>query len=138
MKKKRNKKALQKKKNDVYSVYWKKKALIFWGKIVRERDGRCLCCGVSTFLNAHHLLPKEYYPLYMFDLDNGFTLCSKHHKWGKPSAHRCGIWFSCFLMKGFPKIFVLTKQRVYNYGKLENKVNYKEKYEELLEIYERK
>ena len=135
--KRRTRKSLEKIRKDPYSTYWKKKALILWGKIVRERDGKCLYCNVTKGLNAHHLLCKERYPMYMFDLDNGFTLCIKHHKRGNPSAHTHGIWFSKFLRDKFKKILALAEKRVYNYGKLENKIDYKKEYDRLLKIHEK-
>jgi len=134
--KRKTKKQLEKIKADPYSVYWKKKALIFWGKVIRKRDGKCLYCGSKKGLNAHHLLPKESYPLYMFALDNGFTLCTKNHKWGNPSAHKHGIWFSKFLKEKYPKILALAEKRVNNYGKLDYKINYKQEFYKLQKIYD--
>jgi len=137
-KKRRTKKQLDKVKGDPYSTYWKKKALILWGKVIRERDGECLYCGTKEGLNAHHLLPKERYPLYMFALDNGFTLCTKHHKYGNPSAHKHGIWFSKFLREKFKKILVLAEGRVYNYGRLEKKIDYLSEYKRLQKLCNKK
>tara|TARA_Y100000310_G_scaffold326710_1_gene391990 strand:- start:130 stop:564 length:435 start_codon:yes stop_codon:yes gene_type:complete len=136
MAKRRTKKQLDKIKSDPYSVYWKKKALILWGKIIRKRDDKCLYCGTKKGLNAHHLLPKERYPLYMFELSNGFTLCTKNHKYGNPSAHKHGLWFSKFLREKYPKILAWAESRVYNYGKLEKKINYKKEHDRLEKLYD--
>ena len=134
MRKRKTKKALQKIRNDPYSTYWKKKALIVWGKIVRERDGKCLYCGSKLRLNAHHLLCKERYPKYMFDLNNGFTMCSKHHRRGNPSAHTHGIWFSKFLRKRYSKVLAWAEKRVDHFGRID-KIDYKQEYNRLSEIY---
>jgi hypothetical protein len=46
-----------------------------WGRSVRERDGRCLRCGIRVALTAHHIIRKEVYPLLAYELWNGVTLC---------------------------------------------------------------
>jgi hypothetical protein len=50
-------------------------------------------------LNAHHILPRQGYPEFMFDANNGASLCPKHHKFGKYSAHKNPVWFAEFLRK---------------------------------------
>lgn len=82
----------------------KKKSLLDWSKKVRDRDQKCVVCGRTDHLNAHHILPKENYKEFMFELINGVTLCPIHHKFGKYSAHKNPIWFSEFL-----KIFNLEQ-----------------------------
>jgi 5-methylcytosine-specific restriction endonuclease McrA len=52
-----------------------------WRKSVYRRDGfRCVICGESHILEAHHILPKRTNPELVFSIDNGITLCKKHHK----------------------------------------------------------
>ena len=133
----RVKKTLQKVKDDVHSSYWKNKALVVWGKIVRKRDKKCVYCHEVFRLNAHHILPKERYQKYMFAVDNGITLCCNHHKYGSPSAHICTIWFFKFLKENYKKVFDLAYERCYNYGRPEKKYNFKLEYERLLEIFEK-
>lgn len=76
----------------------KSKKLSEWSHSVRERDGKkCVVCGREDFLNAHHILPKENYKEFMYEIVNGVTLCPSHHKFNKYSAHKNQIWFSKFL-----------------------------------------
>lgn len=75
----------------------KRKGLIEWSRKVRDRDEKCVVCGGILHLNAHHILPKENYKEFMFEVLNGITLCPTHHKFGKYSAHKNSVWFACFL-----------------------------------------
>jgi 5-methylcytosine-specific restriction endonuclease McrA len=51
-----------------------------WEKSVKIRDGKkCMLCGDTKRLAAHHILPKRDYPDRIFDINNGITLCHKHH-----------------------------------------------------------
>lgn len=53
-----------------------------WRKQVLERDNN-LCqynnCGVKTNI-AHHIKPAKEYPELRIVLENGMTICDKHHK----------------------------------------------------------
>lgn len=69
-----------------------------WKVIVKERDGKCMDCGSTENLNAHHMIPIikiiEDYKInniyealecdFLWDLNNGRTLCEnchiEHHK----------------------------------------------------------
>lgn len=51
-----------------------------WSAAVKARDGKCMCCGATTALVAHHVKPKSQYPELKFDLNNGQTLCVDCHK----------------------------------------------------------
>lgn len=75
----------------------KRKQLLEWSRQVRERDEKCIVCGRTDHLNAHHILPKETYKEFMFEPINGACLCPTHHKFGKYSAHKNPIWFAEFL-----------------------------------------
>jgi hypothetical protein len=75
----------------------KRKNLSEWSKQVRERDGECIVCKSKNHLNAHHILAKETYEEFMFENQNGVSLCPIHHKFGKYSAHKNPIWFVKFL-----------------------------------------
>ena len=55
-----------------------------WSKAVKERDNyTCLRCSKKATgynINAHHVIPKEYYLESAFDIDNGVTLCAPCHR----------------------------------------------------------
>jgi 5-methylcytosine-specific restriction endonuclease McrA len=65
-----------------------------WRSKVYKRDNfRCLECGVSRNLEAHHIIPWAASEVLRFEVSNGITLCKKHHDqmWGNESAYaaRC-------------------------------------------------
>lgn len=67
-------------------------------KSIRERDNnQCAMCGKTGLLHVHHILPKERYKELRFDKMNLITLCPSHHRFGKYSAHKNGLFFSEFL-----------------------------------------
>ncbi len=53
-----------------------------WRKSVYKRDNyKCDICGITpNKLNAHHLNSWKYNKELRFDVNNGITLCVKHHK----------------------------------------------------------
>ncbi len=71
-----------------------------WKKRVKERDDyNCLVCRKKVEgknCHAHHILPKQFKKL-RWDIDNGITLCFRHHKVGKYSAHLNALWFAFWL-----------------------------------------
>jgi hypothetical protein len=53
---------------------------LLWQKEVFKRDKyKCVICGSNKNLNAHHLDSFAKYPDLRYVLDNGVTLCEKHH-----------------------------------------------------------
>ena len=62
-------------------------------------DNKCARCGKADgWLNAHHLIPKEFTD-YRWDTGNGMVLCVHHHTLGKLSAHKNAVWFVMWLNK---------------------------------------
>jgi hypothetical protein len=52
-----------------------------WRKSVLERDHRtCRDCGSTENINAHHIKSLIEYPEFVFEIDNGLTLCEDCHK----------------------------------------------------------
>lgn len=53
-----------------------------WRLDVYRRDKfRCRWpnCSCKKHINAHHILNWAEYPLLRFEVDNGITLCKRHH-----------------------------------------------------------
>lgn len=51
-----------------------------WSKAVRARDGhKCVECGATGRLHAHHIKPWKDYPKLRHELSNGITLCPPCH-----------------------------------------------------------
>lgn len=89
-----------------------------WSILVRKRDGnKCVICGESKIVHAHHLIPREIHD-YRFQVDNGISLCPRHHKYATDiSAHRNSIAFYLWLQENRPDQFNLTIQNVKEMGK---------------------
>lgn len=52
-----------------------------WSEKVKERDGwKCVSCGSTEGLQAHHIKPSFLYPEHRSDIDNGITLCKGCHQ----------------------------------------------------------
>lgn len=64
-----------------------------WADTIKLRDKYCVICKSKERMNAHHLFPKELKEL-RWDLDNGITLCPKHHRFSfELSAHQNPLAF---------------------------------------------
>jgi len=74
-----------------------------WSRLIRTRDGwACVICGNPYKPNAHHLLPRELKE-FKYDLDNGITLCTKHHKFCRYlSAHNNPLSFFMWIRRYRP------------------------------------
>jgi hypothetical protein len=64
-----------------------------WKRAVWKRDNyKCVKCGSTDKLCAHHIKSWDDYPELRFDIGNGLTLCcschSKHHDHGFKSVWR--------------------------------------------------
>ena len=55
-----------------------------WATMVKERDQKCVNCGSTHELHAHHIKPYKLHPELKYDIANGITYCAichrKHHK----------------------------------------------------------
>lgn len=84
-----------------------------WSQFVRERDSECLYCGhyeewenakgeMKNDLQAHHVIRRGISAT-RYDLDNGVSLCSKHHTFNNDfSAHRTEEKFRNWFKKTYP------------------------------------
>lgn len=96
------------------------KAMKEWRLLVKKINGdKCVICGSSIRVNCHHIIPKEFHET-RYEGVNGITLCPKHHKFGKFSAHKNGLWFIDWLLGNQPNRYeYLTtqiKQLINKYG----------------------
>jgi len=54
---------------------------ITWSDKVKQRDEhKCVICGRTDCLQAHHIKPAFLYPECRYDVDNGITLCKSCHQ----------------------------------------------------------
>ena len=75
-------------------------------KLWKEKVGvlnqhRCAVCGCmnegKSYVNAHHIIGYVQSRRLRYDPLNGVLLCPSHHKFGRLSAHKNGIWFAEWL-----------------------------------------
>lgn len=131
---KKDKRALHKRKADVTSSYWLKKADALWSEYIR-RGGVCEICSTTENLNAHHLIPWEnketrHNPV------NGICLCPSCHKWNTLlSAHQGVIAFANWLRKNKPDQHHWVIYKSETIAK-DAERDYKAAYETLYKLYE--
>ena len=87
-----------------------------WSRLIRTRDNwACVICGNPLKPNAHHLIPREI-KQFKFDLDNGITLCVKHHKFCRHlSAHNNPLSFFMWLKKYRPFLIEVMENKYREY-----------------------
>lgn len=55
--------------------------LRLWSRCIKTRDlYRCVCCGSTQAIQAHHIVRKVLYPWGAFDTGNGVSLCHECHR----------------------------------------------------------
>lgn len=97
------KSALQKKKDNPRSKYWRNKADELWGLVIHEIYKTCAVGkDCSGRVEAHHLISRSNGAT-RHSIENGIGLCSKHHKFcSNLSAHKAPLAFSEWLMEHDP------------------------------------
>lgn len=84
----------------------RRRLMRLWTARVAEDWGhRCAVCGSDKLPNAHHMENRNTCRALRYDPMNGILLCPSHHKFGKDSAHKGGIWFADWLMRNAPGRF---------------------------------
>jgi hypothetical protein len=78
---------------------------LWTAKVADEWGHKCAVCGSENLPNAHHLENRNTCRALRYDPMNGILLCPSHHKWGRDSAHKGGIWFADWLLKNHPDRF---------------------------------
>lgn len=59
---------------------------------VLERDGhKCIKCGATEKLHVHHIIPWNQDESKRFVVENGLTLCSKHHYLEEDVLNKLGV-----------------------------------------------
>lgn len=54
--------------------------LMSWSNTVKKLYGKkCVVCGSTDKLHAHHILHKAKYPELSLNVNNGIPLCKQHH-----------------------------------------------------------
>lgn len=73
-----------------------------WSALVRLRDGRCLFCGHTKNLAAHHFIRRAVKSTRLL-VDNGITLCPSCHTFSsKFSAHKTPEAFRRWFIREYP------------------------------------
>ncbi len=72
-----------------------------WSLIIRERDQKCLVCGRTGSLNAHHVIGRANKAV-RFCLENGVSLCAYCHVFNSEfSAHKTPEAFKRWFQKNY-------------------------------------
>lgn len=84
-----------------------------WANAIKTRDGwACVICGSIYSPNAHHIIPREIIT-YRHDLNNGITLCRKHHKFCRNiSAHNNPLAFFLWLERYKTNLFFIARGHI--------------------------
>lgn len=87
-----------------------------WAIAVKSRfNNGCAICNRKDYLNAHHIIPREFKDT-KWDVKNGIALCPLHHKLGRYSFHKNGLWAMNFLKTNFPEIHAYLEEKVLTMG----------------------
>jgi hypothetical protein len=102
-KKPKKKSKLQKKIENVSSRLWRNKADKVWKELIFIIcGGKCIVCGSTEFIQAHHLIPREVL-LFRHHTKNGICLCPSHHKYSfLLSPHKNPVRFLLWLKHNDP------------------------------------
>jgi 5-methylcytosine-specific restriction endonuclease McrA len=74
---------MKKEKKKKKPKHWRKTSSYRqWRREVKMRDGRCMECGTTEELQAHHIIEARKSPELRFVSSNGLTLCGAcHHEY---------------------------------------------------------
>ena len=129
----KDKRKLKTRKADPYSAYYERKAWTELRRLVNK--GKCEMCGSAEKVQVHHILSKEIYPHFTYELDNCIALCGGGcHKFGKKSAHKNGFYFVMWLFRNFATKFHWCEKNRNHFKEEGFKLNHKENWELLQEI----
>lgn len=104
---------------------WMKKADALFSKIVKERDGQCMACGATEFLQCAHIITRSYKAI-RCHLDNAVALCRSCHV---SFTHRPLEWQE-WVEAQFPGRWDRLRKEALAYGR----VDWKARHDELREI----
>lgn len=68
----------KKRRKLTYAQKMDRDLLKLWAEVVKTRDGKCLKCGATEDLHAHHLISRRKKNV-RYEPDNGITLCYRCH-----------------------------------------------------------
>lgn len=106
----------------------KNKALRLWKEAVKKNFWyRCIQCGETKMLNAHHIQSSKMWPELRYELFNGLALCPSCHKFGKRAIHNSYIDSNLTVVHSLDEIQLDKLRSIYN--------RYKDKKFELTEKY---
>lgn len=91
--------------------------------VKKDFDFKCLVCGSTKMLNAHHIVPRESLS-FRHLVVNGLALCPKHHKFSRDfSAHKNPLVFYLFYKKKYAKRYDLLLKIIKEGGILNGRTN---------------
>ena len=131
----KDKRKLKTRKNDEFSSYWARRC---WTEVrvnaLKEAGGKCMVCDKdSGKLDTHHILPRSFYPNFIYCPENLIILCSSCHKWSKNSFHKNPFVAVMWLFRNLPKKFYWCERHKNNFPEEGYRMNHKAEYAKLFE-----
>ena len=91
---------MQNPKDNPSSTYWLKRADYRWSQVICQQ-GCCAYCGRRGYLEAHHLIRRNYFAT-RHRVECGMCLCRHHHRFcDQVSPHLVPRAFEAWLKKVF-------------------------------------
>jgi len=110
--------ALEKRKRNCRSSYWRIRADKLWGRLM-HRGNRCAidighCKGK---LEAHHIISRRISVL-RHNINNGILLCSYHHKYStRLSPHHGLVGYSSWMIQHRPEQWTWAQEHKWDMGR---------------------
>jgi len=90
------------------------KADSLFSKMIRERDGHCVNCGSTHFLQCAHIITRSYKSI-RTDEDNAVALCRSCHTY---YTHRPLEWMD-FIEETYPGRIRALREKALTYQKVD-------------------
>ena len=117
-------------KDNPYSTYWLKRADYRWSQMICQA-GCCAVCGRRGYLEAHHLIRRNYFAT-RHRVECGMCLCRHHHRFcDQVSPHLVPKAFEAWLKQAYPERYQWVQD--HESRQLVEKVDYQRAYEALRE-----
>ena len=110
--------ALEKRKRNGRSPYWRIRADKLWGRLI-HRGNHCAvhngdCKGK---MEAHHVISRRI-SILRHSINNGILLCSYHHKYSlRLSPHQGQVGFTAWMIENRPEQWTWAQEHKWDMGR---------------------
>jgi len=88
-----------------------------WSRMVRDLAGnRCVFCGDTKYIHAHHIEDSRLCPSLRYDIRNGLSCCASHHKFSSEAkgrgdaVHKSFIFIYDYMTENRPEDIVYLRE----------------------------